>query len=69
MTAIVLALKGTESAPAPVQPTLCITCNSGLQIHVYSGPLILPPGRLLTIYQPGLMFSAETPLLKFKNLI
>lgn len=39
---------------------LSITCDSGLQILVYSGPLILPPGRLLTIYQPGLVFSAET---------
>lgn len=34
-----LASKGTERAPALLQRSLSITCDSGLQIHVYSGPL------------------------------
>lgn len=63
MTAIILVLKGRERAPALLQPT-SVTCDSGLQIHVYSGPLpLLPPGRLLTMYRPGLVFSTETPFL------
>lgn len=70
MTASVLVFRGTEWAPALLQPTLSITCDSGLQILVYSGPLILPAGMLLTIYQPGLMFSAETPfVLKIKHVL
>lgn len=72
MTAICLGFRGAERAPTLLQPTLSITCGSGLQIRVYSGPLILPPGRLLTIYQPGLMFSAKTPfalkILQYTNL-
>lgn len=34
-----LACKGTERAPVLLQRSLSITCDSGLQIHVYSGPL------------------------------
>lgn len=60
MTAFVLVLEAQKEHQPFCNP-LSITCDSGLQVLVYGGSLILLAGRLLTIYQRGLVFSAETP--------